>query len=97
MPIPKIEYRDEEKHYHKQGTERLTHYELACGYIMLFERDNQSLELWREPGTSVYAVRWHDHKNHVRIFWETFDTYTAAAKLYYRTKRNLEKRSVSIQ
>jgi len=93
MLIPKIEYEDSTKRFRKPGTERLTHYELACGYIMLFERDDQRLELWREPGTSVYAVRWHDHKNHIRIFWETFNTYSAAAKLYYRTRANLEKRT----
>ena len=92
MTVPKIEYSDSTKHFHKSGTERLTHYELACGYIMLFERDGQRLELWREPGTNVYAVRCHDHKNHNRIFWETFDNYTAAARLYYRTRRNLARR-----
>jgi hypothetical protein len=92
--IPRIEYADKTRKFHAQGTDRLTHYELACGHIMLFERDGQRLELWREPATSVYAVRWHDHKNHVRIFWETFDTYTAAARLYYRTRRNLALRTV---
>lgn len=93
--IPRIEYEDSSRKFHKKGTERLTHYELACGYLMVFERDGQRLELWREPASNVYAVRWHDFKNHKRIFWETFGNYTKAAKLYYKTKRNLEKRTVS--
>ena len=94
--VPPIVYADSTRKFRQSGTERLTHYELACGYIMLFEIDNQRLELWREPATNVYAVRWHDHKNHVRIFWETFDTYSAAAKLYYQTKQNLAKRILTV-
>ena len=93
MPhIPRIKYEDSsDKRFRAEGSERLTHYELACGYIMEFERKGMRLQLWREPATSVYSVRSHDHENNVRIFWKSFDNYTDAAKLYYQTKRNLER------
>src|ERR1700759_403472 len=77
-----IQYEDSAKHFHKPGTERLTAYEFACGYVQHAERGMQhdpenlaptagvSLTLWKEHGT--FHVRAHDFGKHERLFWDSF-------------------------
>lgn len=90
-----IEYSDDSRKWHRPGTERLTRYELECGAVMSIESEGCTidsgirLELWKEPGCSVYQVRAHDFGKHERIFWDSFDTYTAASKRYFRARKEL--------
>ena len=58
----------------------LTPYALACGYIEEHNRDNIWTSLWHEG--CVYHVRQHDHNEHKRIFWDSFDTLTEARRRY---------------
>jgi hypothetical protein len=95
MSIPAIIYEDstkKDKRFHKQGTHRLTRYEFACGYTQ--ESEKQCciegwirLVMWMEHGT--FHVRAHDHGENKRLFWDSFDTMTAANQRYYKAKREL--------
>ena len=96
-----IEYADRSKRWHRPGTERLTHYELACGSVMRSESkiavnprnlapiDGVSLQLWKEPACSVFQVRAHNFGTHSRIFWDSFTNYTAASRRYFRAQKEL--------
>ncbi len=96
MSIPAIIYADPtktDKRFRKQGTERLTRYELACGYTQVAETPDctymqgVSVALWHEG--ACFHVRAHDFTNSRRIFWDSFDTMTAANQRYFKAKREL--------
>lgn len=59
---------------------RLTPYALACGYLEQFERNGSRVTLWHEGGP-LYHVRHHSDL-HGRVFWDSFETITAARKRY---------------
>ena len=93
MAIKPIQYSDSTKHYHAQGTERLTAYEFNCGYVQQVESPsctvNQGIQLqmWKEHG--VFHVRAHDFSKSERIFWDSFQTMTQATRRYFKAKREL--------
>lgn len=68
---------------------RLTPYAFACGYIE--QRDlpganDRRVTLWREGGP-LYQVRANDFTKGERMFWDSFETLTAARKRYDRAVR----------
>ena len=65
----------------------LTPYALNCGYVQQIDSANLRLALWKEHGT--IHVRAHDFNDHKRIFWDCFDTLTAARKRFAVAKREL--------
>lgn len=72
---------------------RLTDYGLSLGMIERWtgkpvELRMVSLNLWKEHGT--YHVRAHDHDCLGRLFWDSFDTLTAARKRFDSAKRELK-------
>ena len=69
----------------------LTPYALACGYVESFEINNVSLTLWMYAGCPGYHVREHDHNEHARVFWDSFDTLTDARKRFSSAKNKLLK------
>lgn len=75
----------ETKNRFKTKSGELTPYALACGYIQEKENDGKRITLWHEGG-QVYHVMLFDHKNHKRIFWESFERLTDARALYRKTK-----------
>ncbi len=103
MSIPAIIYADptkRDKRFRRSGSERLTRYEFACGYTQECETagcditQGVQLRLWMEYGT--FHVRAHNFGSdipvdgvHGRLFWDSFDTLTAANQRYYKAKREL--------
>jgi hypothetical protein len=88
-----IQYADRAKHFHKPGTERLTRYEFACGYVQRAESpggctvsSGVQLTLWHE---GTFHVRAHDFAEHKRLFWDVFETMTEANRRYFQAKRQL--------
>lgn len=71
----------------------LTPYTLACGYIETSTEDNgYQVTLCDNMGIG-YDVKVYDSINHVREYWETYETLTEARKIFmqlikqYKLKR----------
>lgn len=70
-------------------TGRLTPYALACGYVEQCESPSAvRLTLWHEGGP-CYHVRAHDHANHKRLFWDSFESLSEARKRYDVARREI--------
>jgi hypothetical protein len=65
---------------------RVTRYALACGYIEEVTLGAIRLQLWNEGGPMLH-VRAHDFAEHKRIFWDSFDTLTAARQCFDNFKK----------
>lgn len=68
--------------HNKDGS--LSSYAFDCGYQELEDSGEIRTRLYKEHG--VYHVRCHDHKNQVRLVWETFG-YLKPARRYYNFLR----------
>lgn len=60
--------------------EKLTKYQLACGYVQRFEKDGVQVTLWREHST--YHIRAYDFNEHKRLDWQVRSKLTEARKQY---------------
>ena len=103
MNIPAIQYKDatkQDKRFRAPGSPRLTRYEFCCGYTQTTETPGCditrgiSLTLWMEHNT--FHVRAHNFDSeevvdgvHGRVFWDSFNTMTAANQRFYKAKREL--------
>lgn len=65
----------------------LSRYNLCCGYVQVHEEKGIRLTMWHEHNT--YHVRAHNHTEHVRLFWDVFETLTDARKRFSRAKKEL--------
>jgi len=81
------------KLYEKHGKQfynkkdQLTVYSLACGYIEEFEANDKTMSLSLD---GLFQVKGYDFKNHIRLFWESFETLTEARKFYSKKKSVLK-------
>jgi len=72
----------------KTKTGLLTPYALACGYIEQFEHEGNQVTLWNEVGP-CFHVRQHDFKDHVRVFWDSFQTLGQARKRFAKAVKTI--------
>jgi hypothetical protein len=59
----------------------LTPYALACGYIETVQSERYSITLEWNCGIG-YDIRVHDHKDGLRLMWETYEHLTEARKIF---------------
>jgi hypothetical protein len=88
-------YDPSDKRFTLPHTEFRTPYELVCGGTQQIESEGCtidsgiSLTLWQEPACRVFQVRAHNFGTGQRIFWDSFNTLTAARKRYLTARREL--------
>lgn len=74
------------------NTGKITAYQAVCGAVQRIELKQYAhhepvcIDLWIEHGT--YHVRAHDHELHGRLFWDSFDTITAARTRYSKAVKD---------
>lgn len=81
----------QDKFYLKNG--ELNAYSFACGYIQWADyraetnHHHARLELFQD---GCFHVRLHDHENHGRIFWHSFDTLGAARRDFHKSLKGIQ-------
>lgn len=71
---------------------QLNRYTLSCGFVQrITSPANIQLSLWLEHG--IYHVRCHNFESHIRLFWESFHTLTAARTRFSQAARMYKMQS----